>query len=228
MVKKVAVVFGSTGGIGRKVVAQFRDEGYRLGLFSTSETPHQDAYTTAWKGDASRIENVETFLRNVENKFHTLDVVVFSVGSLTENLQDSYTANVVTLANVLEVLGDHFPDTSVFVISSLRSLHPGKNTAYCSSKAAVEMVVKCAREQFPQLRITVIRPGFVNTPLYGDQSRVPYKDGEPYPVVEPQDIAKIISFITQLQEASSGALVEDISVGEVLGERKDLTWRSRM
>ena len=228
MVKKVAVVFGSTGGIGQKVVAQLRAEGYRLGLFSTSEVSYQDAYTIAMKGRASRIGNVETFLHTVRNKFSALDVVVFSIGSPTENLQDSYTTNVITLQNVLKVLGDQFSGTSVFVISSLRALHPGENTAYCSSKAAMEMVVKCARELLPQLKITLIRPGFVNTPLYGNQSRVPYKDGEPYPVVEPQDIAKIISFIIQLQEASSGALVEDISIGEVLGERKDLIWRSRM
>lgn len=224
---KVAVVFGSTGGMGGQIVAYFRDQRYHLGMFSKSQTDYSDACTLAKSGDAAEYREVENFLVAIETKFKKVDVVIFAIGSVAICMRESYAANVISLHNVLMLTGLIFPEAKVFVIGSQRSQIPNyENMTYCVNKAAVDMLVLTMRQQFPTLKITLIRPGFVDTPLYKENSKVPYtKDGIPFPVTTPGDIAKLILGFLQLSE---GAHITEVNIGEPLRERKDLKWRPRV
>ena len=169
----VAVIFGSTGGIAHAVSHLFWEKGYDLALFSTSQLTYEDDCVLARAGDASLESDVREFLSDVEKKFGSIGVVVFAVGSPVTDLPSSHRANVVTLYNVLEAMGQKSA-TPIFVIGSLRSGTPGRNVAYCVSKAGVEMAVACEKKRFPHLNVTLLRLGFTNTPLYKEESQLPF------------------------------------------------------
>ena len=46
-------------------------------------------------------------------------------------------------------------------------------------------------------------------------------------MVEPEDVAKTILFVLEMQQSSPGAMVDSITLGEILGDREDLVWRPR-
>jgi len=223
---KVAVVFGSTGGIGSQIVAHFRELNYNLGLFSRSQKDYSDNFTLAKSGDATYYQEVENFFVDLQMKFKRVDVVVIAIGSTTPIKGDSYAINVLSLDHILGVTGLLFPEARVFVIGSQRSQIPNhENMTYCINKAAVDMLILTMRQQFPTLKITLIRPGFVDSPIYGKDSKIPYKNGERYPVTTPGDIATLILSCLQLSE---GAVITEVNIGELLRERKDLEWRPRV
>jgi NAD(P)-dependent dehydrogenase (short-subunit alcohol dehydrogenase family) len=224
MVDKVAVVFGSTGGIGSEVVFSFQRKGYKLVLFSTSEYQYESDTTLAIQGDIASRGLVQEVLHRALKKFGCIDVVVFAIGTVSQYLEEALQINTIGLSSVLTAVGDVGFPISVFVIGSQRSREPSLHSSYCTSKAAAEMVVKCARRRSPHLRIILLRPGFVDTPMYKENSQLPYMDDQPYPVTQPSDIAKTIHYILDL---SPGAVIEEITLGELLGDRKDLTWRPR-
>lgn len=221
----VMVVFGSTGGIGSAVAGHFGSMNYELALFSTSQKEFENDRTLAVCGSAIDGNIVAMFLDRVIAKFGRIDAVVFTIGSVCRDLLNSYSANILTLHNVLESVRCLSFQPVVFVIGSLRSriLAGTTNVAYCTSKAAVDVMVDMYRLLYQGMKISLIRPGFVNTGVYGDESVLPYyPNGDRYPVVEPSDIARIIEF-----EISLGVLIPTVEVGELLGNKLGLTWRKR-
>ncbi len=72
---------------------------------------------------------------------------------------------------------------------------------YQASKAAAETLARClAIELAPQVRVNVVKPGLVQTPLSQDifdspQMLQAYQERSPSGVAQPQDIAPVIAFL---------------------------------
>jgi NAD(P)-dependent dehydrogenase (short-subunit alcohol dehydrogenase family) len=84
-----------------------------------------------------------------------------------ENYTDLLNVNVVGFAKVLSALKRNHPVRSVVAISSDAATRPMRGSLmYCSSKAALDMAVRCAaRELAPKIRVNAVSPGMTDGTL---------------------------------------------------------------
>jgi NADP-dependent 3-hydroxy acid dehydrogenase YdfG len=242
MVKKTALVFGATGGIGQAIVQELA-ENYNLGLSSTSIDFVESHYTYCKKLDIRYPAKVESFVSEVHNKFKSIDVLVNSAGITNiatiedldvNELESVFSVNVLGLVNTVKAVLPIMIKQKrghIILIGSLRAFKSVRGkAAYCMSKAAVSMFSKVLRKEVKDynIKVTVINPGFTDTDVYEKPKR-PFKmkpDGsfEEVPITLPIDIAKSISYILGLSE---GTLIEELNIGELFGERQDICLRER-
>lgn len=229
--KKIAVVFGATGGIGTAISNTLRLLGYDLALSSLSIDPVSNDSTFAQKVDIRNLEGVNRFVSKVLEKFKKINVVVVAVGTpITmfiqemepKDLDNAFSLYVQGLFNVVKaVLPAMIFQKSGYIVNvgALRALRSSKQkAAYCSTKAAALMFMNVLRDEVKDfgIKITTINPGFTDTLFHGSNSRRPFlckSNGllEKLPITLPSDIAKTVSFLLSL---SKGATVEELNVGE--------------
>lgn len=235
---KTIVVFGATGGIGSAVVSALKCQHNRLSLASRGVEEVTKGTVLSRRTDVTNYEQVCRHLDITRKTFGQIDAVVNCVGvplackvsRITEqDLRKIFEINFFGAVHVLKASWLYLETgASIVTIGSLRSFEDGASkAAYCSSKAALEMFIRCMRLEIrDDIRLILIHPGFVNTDWYGTESKKPYqKQGEnsdrliPVDVVQPQDVASVVEFVLGLSES---AKVYDIRMGEVLGERSDV------
>ena len=185
---KVALITGSSRGIGKSIALKFADEGAKLVLnYSQSRSPAEEAlkdvraHTEAIlvKADVSNPKDVERLVEAALGEFGKIDILVNNAGI----------ALVKPLLETGEDDWDHVIDTnlkSVFLCSkqvipamlkqgkgriinlaSVDSLVAEPNcSAYCASKGGVLVLTLEMAVEFGSKNITVnaIAPGFINTP----------------------------------------------------------------
>jgi len=120
----------------------------------------------------------ELDVRNYEqlNKFSSnnfFDVIIYSAGVNTlsfisdiedTKMQDQFDVNVIGFINVLKALTNNQDNGKIIcVVSSAADIAMRGSIAYCASKAALKMAVKCAaRELAPNWSVVGISPGVVD------------------------------------------------------------------
>lgn len=236
--EKTSMVFGSTGGIGSAICNALLKRGYRVGGFARRERGVLDQKNPlyfSWSGDALISDHVQEFVEKFVANFGSPNVVVFSIGGPAAQpvcadlvqYQEALNQNLFTFVNVMRVCAAYLsPGSRVIVIGSKRADTLGPNRApYCASKAALVAVVGCFRQEYPEFCTTLISPGYVDTPFYGDSSVQPYRNGVPVLVTSPEDIAKAVEFICSL---SDGATIDELRIGDVLGEQGGIEWKPRV
>lgn len=184
---KVAVVTGSTRGIGRAIAEAFAAEGGLLVVnsrdpvvaASAAREIGGDRVAFGVAADVSRAEGAQTLVEAAVERFGRLDVMVCNAG--TNIVKDAVDYDPEEWRQVLGVnLDGVFYSAQragrvmlrqgagcVISIASVTSFEafPGR-AAYCTSKAAVAMLTKVlASEWAPNVRVNAIAPGYVRTEL---------------------------------------------------------------
>jgi NAD(P)-dependent dehydrogenase (short-subunit alcohol dehydrogenase family) len=160
------LVIGGTSGIGAAIFEEVwgREEvEFRLGACPDSE-PTVDV-RKAWTMERSIIDNHITH-------------VVYSAGvnelrwlrdTYREGVEDLFNVNTFGFIMLMGIIARRTtPVRSVLAVSSDAAVRPMRTSiAYCSSKAALNMAVRCAaRELAPDVRVNAIAPGKVaDTPM---------------------------------------------------------------
>jgi len=97
---KVAVVSGANRGIGREVVRQLAEKGYNVVLGARDLSKGQEAARelghpniTALALDVTDDKSVAKFIKQVEEKFGRLDVLVNNAGTMYDHWQQATTAD---------------------------------------------------------------------------------------------------------------------------------------
>lgn len=81
MEKKVIVITGATGGIGRELVRHFEQQPVRLALHTFQNEPFEVACEHAWfKADLSDAQQVSSFIATVLANFGKVDVLINNAG----------------------------------------------------------------------------------------------------------------------------------------------------
>lgn len=190
---KAAIVTGATSGMGRAIAGLFAREGCAVVLSGRNEERGREVVqeieacgTRARfiSGDVARLEVNERLVEECLSSFGRLDVVStnagsLGLGSLTEVSLSTWRETVaVNLDSVFFLLRCAIPAMrangggTIVVTGSIAGLKAFPNhAAYCASKGAlISLVRQVAVDYGPAIRINLLCPGPVDTPLIWDSA----------------------------------------------------------
>lgn len=186
LVGKVAIVTGSTRGIGRAIAEAFLEEGAQV-MFSArhqgnvlevlKRAPNQADFTTA---DVTDPESVRALMHATWNRFHQIDILVSNAGVSRDDKVDKISAEDwaavldTNLSGVLYCTQAVIPYLErrgggriINISSSMGTRVAVGAAAYCASKAAVNMLTRvCAIELAGKgILVNCVAPGLVDEGL---------------------------------------------------------------
>lgn len=185
---KVAIVTGATGGIGREIVRVFVEQGAKVLAVDLDQAQADELaseYTGQVKGrsvDVTDFGQVEQMVGAAEAEFGTLDVLVNNAGigmpkmllehdpstdfdAVTNVNQRGVYHGLVAAGRKFVALGK--PGVILNASSIYGTMAAEMTFIYNASKAAVDMMTKCAALEYAphNIRVVAVAPGRVDTPL---------------------------------------------------------------
>ncbi|MCB0687913.1 MAG: SDR family oxidoreductase [Saprospiraceae bacterium] len=181
---KVAIITGATSGMGKQVAHDLATEGARIiasgrnieeGKQLEATYPEHIVFIA---GDIKDVQSNEYLVEMALKHFGRLDHVVLSAGQLgigrldqlsVEDWRDTFATNTdavfYLLRKALPIMQEH--GGSVVIIGSIAAFHAFPNhPAYCASKGAlIALVRQLALDFGPKIRINLVCPAQVKTPL---------------------------------------------------------------
>lgn len=182
---KVALITGGNSGIGLATAKLFKEQGAQVIITARSAETFKLAqaelgqHFDVVKADVSRLDEVQSLLLHVKNKYGGLDVLFANAGialfrpttdSDPEFFDQQFNTNVrglyYTVQKALPILN---PGSSVILNASVVANKgmPGASV-YSATKAAVRSFARSWTAEIPvaQARFNVLSPGPIETPIY--------------------------------------------------------------
>lgn len=236
---KVALITGSTSGIGRELAILLNSKGYRI-IVHSRKTKNEgiklamqldkSVYVLA---DLSKEDETRRLVKTVKSKFNRLDLLINNAGhSVTiphGNLKDA-TPDIwreINEVNVISpwILISEFEDllkasstpespSSIINISSHAGVRPkGASIPYAVSKASLNHMTKLlAKTLAPEIRVNALAPGLVDTPMSKDwdDAKELWKNNSPMKrSATPKDIADLAYMVTKSNYLTGEVIVCD-------------------
>jgi NAD(P)-dependent dehydrogenase (short-subunit alcohol dehydrogenase family) len=205
-----AMIWGATGGIGRALTAKLVEEGWTVLAAARHPAGLDDLTPHVFEADAADDAAVQQAVMLAGQEVDAIDLWVYAAGDITsqpvadQDLDDwqrilnaNLTGAFVTIHHSLPLLA---PDAHVVFLGAVseRLRLPGL-AAYASAKAGIEAFADALRKEQRKLRVTVVRPGAVATPLW---DKVPMQ--LPSNAASPQKVADRI--LQAYQDGQKGTL----------------------
>jgi len=179
---KVAIVTGSSSGLGRAIADTFLREGAKVIYSDINEIQLQDKKNSYFiKCDTSKANQVKNLIKNAVKKFGSLDIMVNnagigSEGGILEETDQGWDKTIsVNLSGVFygireagKYMRDHKIQGSIINMSSILGKVGFPNAiTYCAAKGGVVQLTHAASLDVAKLKIRVnaIAPGFIKTSL---------------------------------------------------------------
>lgn len=218
---KNILISGGTTGIGRAIVEQLLTEGHKVATFSPEkdedkalEEAHADLVESGQllvlKGDVTKEKDVEKIVKKTIEAFGSIEVLINNAGLgyfTSVDMLDIDTfkkmidVNVVGLtqltAEVVPYMKKREGQELIINMSSIAGKHSSAESEfYAATKFAVQGLTEGLRKEVvpEDIKVTTVCPGIVNTEL--SQQREDVQQGL-RPMLEPADIARVVSFIIQ-------------------------------
>jgi ketoreductase RED2 len=217
--QKVALVTGSTSGIGAEVGRRLVARGTRVVLNSVKsvDAGHamvdelgEDAHYV--QGDIAVADDVQRLVGETIDRFGRLDVLVNNAGTTVriphhdldaataEVFRHLYDVNVVGTWQLTVAAMPHLRETGagcVVNVSSLAGVRPtGSSIPYAASKAALNHVTRLlANVVGPEVRVNAVAPGLVDTPWTADWDDIRAGVNAMAPLkrsAQPTDVADVV------------------------------------
>jgi 3-oxoacyl-[acyl-carrier protein] reductase len=216
---KVAIVTGSSRGIGRAIAERFAADGaavivnYVRGEQAAQETVtairQRGGQALAIRADVSQPAEVRRLFTEARNAFGTLDIVVANAGvavikaiaeSTEEEFDRVFGANAKGVFFTLQEAARQVRDGGRIVVVSTggtRMLMSGTGL-YLGSKGAVEQFVRVLSRELGPRNVTVnaLSPGFTDTDLLPERDRKIAAGMSPFARIgEPEEVASVAAFL---------------------------------
>jgi 3-oxoacyl-[acyl-carrier protein] reductase len=222
---KVALVTGSSRGVGRSTIIELANKGCNvvINYLNSEEEANKlkdfviqnyNVSALAIKADVSKEEEVKMMIEKIASEFGKIDIVVNNAAIAIDN--DFYDKAVDEFRRVLDVnligtylvskyAGDRMTNNKYGKIINVSSTN-GIDTPYPSSidydasKAGVISLTHNLALQFaPYVNVNVVAPGWINTDATSDMLPA-FKNNEINKIyikrfAEPEEIAKVIVFL---------------------------------
>jgi NAD(P)-dependent dehydrogenase (short-subunit alcohol dehydrogenase family) len=193
-----ALIWGASGGIGSALTDLLIQEGWRVYGVARQSDRIAEGVMQAYEFEASDSQSFESVVRLVSMETESLDLMVYAVGGVayqklgdmtTEDWQNTLDSN---LNGALFAAQQCMPLMSknghiVFIGAYLDHIQLPKMGAYATAKGALEQFAIVLAKENRRKRITMVRPGAVNTAFW---EQVGFK--KPDTAKPPQDVAKAI------------------------------------
>jgi len=204
------ILWGSEGGIGRALLTEFKDQGWEAAAVAREITSVSTRADWTFEADfrrAGEVDEVAGALRGLNLGFQVYifaggDIASLPVGKADPAdwqriLDNNLTAAYQTLRASLPLLAE---DAGIFLMGAVseRLQLPGLS-AYAAAKAGLEALAVSVAKEERRKRITVVRPGAVDTDLW---EKVPFN--KPAHTFPPEKVAARVW--EAYQEGSQGQL----------------------
>ena len=227
---KIALVTGSSRGIGRAIAERFTQEGAQV-----ITTYHQTPVAGAVPLDASDRASVTKVLADIVARYGRLDILVNNAGFLEQKPFETITDEewdhtlAVNLKSIFITTQEAAPllrksKGSIINLSSVGGQTGGiKAPHYAAAKAGVISFTRStAKLLAPEVRVNAIAPGFIRTDIYKDiVSRTPESEIiAPIPlkrVGEPEEVAAAAVFLASSEAGYITGHVLNVNGGVFLG-----------
>ena len=225
---KNVLITGGSSGLGKSTAELFAKKGYNIIISYNTHKKEAEALkeelekkynikVLSIKVDITKEEEIQQMIKEITDKFNTIDVLVNNAGIAIDTTFEDKTkeifkktleVNLVGTFLVSKYVSKIMKKGSIINISStngIDSYYPF-SMDYDSSKAGVNLLTKnLAIELAPNIRVNAIAPGWINTPMNKDLSKE-FKEEEIKKIAlqrfaEPEEIANIIYFLAT-EEAS--------------------------
>lgn len=188
---RVAIVTGSSSGIGAAIATALTSHGVRVVVNSATSVAAGEglaarlAGATYVQGDVGNVTDARHLVDETVGRFGRLDIVVNNAGTTEVIAHDDLDGvtdevwtrilrtNVIGTWNVVQAAVPHLRasgDGVILNISSLAGVRPtGSSIPYAASKAAVNhLSVLLANVLGPEIRVHAVAPGLIDTPWTAD------------------------------------------------------------
>jgi len=236
---RVALVTGSTSGIGLAIAKQLAQDGFTIAFHSKSsvkvgqELAQSLPGATYTQADLADPDQVRHLISQVIAIHGRLDVLVNNAGitatiphaslkeASPEIWREQYEVNVIApwtliteAESALRQSGDHEQSSCILNISTHAAIRPkGASIPYAASKAALNHMTRLlALSLAPEIRVNAIAPGLVDTPMSKDWSEARKLWNERSPMrreAQPEEIAKMASFLIDSNYLTGEILMAD-------------------
>ena len=235
MEKKVAIVTGSSSGIGEAIARRFARDNVAVvlnsvhsvdeGLAVAAELP--DALYV--RADVSKDRQARSLVSQTLDHFGRLDIVVNNAGTTrvidhadleavsSEDWSTIVDTNVVGPFQVIRAAAPALASTgdgAVVNISSVAGVRPlGSSIPYATSKAALNhLTILLARVLGPEIRVNAVAPGLIDTPWTEDWDEIRAHVRNSVPLRRsgsPADVADAVMGLIDSRYATGQVVVVD-------------------
>lgn len=220
---KVAIITGSTSGMGRATAELFAREGAKVVVTGRNEERAKEVVNKIKSegneaiyviADTSKVEDAKIILDKTMEVFGTVDILYNNAGTLSltplqeislEEWNNVFNVNVTSILYLTQLIAPIMKEKGKGVIINTGSVagfaaHHGF-VAYCSSKHALGGLTKSmAWELGPEIRVNGIAPGAIHTAMVdsigGPDALAGMREGSPLKRIgKPEDIATVALFL---------------------------------
>lgn len=223
LINKTAIVTGAAGGIGQAIIAKLREQGAKVLAVDISEQSLQmyasfgSKQLETFVADVTDYQQVEAMVRYAVEQFGLLDIMVNNagIGAPKPLLEHDPIADFEPISKVNQngvyygilAAGRQFqaqgtPGVILNTSSVYAQMASEMTFTYNVSKAAVDMMTKCAALELAPLdiRVCAVAPGRVDTPMLRQYEEIGLwnhirKEQMRQNFTQPEEIANVVAFL---------------------------------
>jgi 3-oxoacyl-[acyl-carrier protein] reductase len=180
---KIAMIWGASGGIGRALVSQLREESWRVLAMSRHTAGLGDLTPDLIGANVAVPESVVQAIEAAGRDVDQIDLWVYAAGDITaERVSEALPEDWQRIldANLTGAyLAAHYslpllaPDAHMVFLGAISErLRLPRLSAYAAAKAGLEAFVEVLGKEERKRQVTLVRPAAVDTPLW---HKVPFK-----------------------------------------------------